>query len=166
MSIKQRLVAAGVSGLLLLTGASIYQLEGEVRKPYADVGGVGTVCMGSTQFISKVEYSAEECTELLVRDAKKHLDAVLRVSPVDAPESVVAALASVSYNVGVQGFYTSPMAGYLAAGKYREACNAIIAPHTTSKGTAKGYRATVKLVPHKGLENRRQKEYTECVKDL
>lgn len=166
MTIKQRLAAVGVTGLLAATGAGVYQLEGEVRKPYQDVGGVGTVCMGSTQYISKESYSAEECIELLVRDTKTHLDAVLKVAPEDTPESVLEALASVSYNVGIAGFYKSPMIEPLTRKDWQATCSAITAPWTTSKGTAYGYRATVNLVPHKGLENRRLKEYLVCVRDL
>lgn len=166
MSIKQRLAAAGITGLLAATGAGVYQLEGEVRRPYQDVGGVGTVCMGSTQYISKPYYTAEECVQLLVRDTKTHLDAVLKVAPKDTPDSVLEAMTSVSYNVGINGFLKSPMVDPLVRKDWQGACNAITAPWTTSKGTAYGYRATVKLKPHKGLENRRQKEYTVCVRDL
>lgn len=166
MSIKQRLAAAGISGVLLMAGAGVYELEGEVRKPYQDVGGIGTVCMGSTQYISKPVYTAEECLALLVRDTKTHLEAVQRVAPEGTPQSVVEAMTSVSYNVGIQGFYKSPMLAPLVIGDWQAACSAIVAPWTTSKGTAFGYRATVNLKPHKGLENRRAKEYAVCVRDL
>mgnify|MGYP001263497663 FL=1 len=165
MSIKDRLFAAGATGLLAITGAGIYQLEGEVRTPYMDVGGVGTVCMGSTVYENRT-YSAEECIELLIRDTKTHLDAVMRVAPATTPDSVLAAMASVSYNVGVAGFLKSPMVPHLVAEDWEAACNAIVAPWRTSKGVAKGYRATVNLRPHKGLENRRAKEHKQCLSGL
>lgn len=164
--IKKRLLQFGATGVLAASAAGVYHLEGEVRHPYADAGGVATVCMGSTVFQSKASYTAEECVELLVRDTKTHLDAVLRVAPKDTPQSVLEAMVSVSYNVGAGGFLRSPMLEPLVNGDWQAACSAIAAPWKTSKGVAMGYRATVQLVPHKGLENRRAKEYAVCVRDL
>lgn len=166
MSIKQRLMAMGVGGLLLTTASGVAVLEGEVRKPYGDVGGVSTVCFGSTQFITKEAYTAQECAELLLRDVKEHMQPVLRDAPKNAPHSVIAALTSVTYNVGIGGYNSSPMRPLFILGDYRKACEAIIAPWKGKHGVAKGYRATVNGKPHKGLENRRQLEYNECVHGL
>lgn len=163
MSIRQRLIGMGVGGLLLTTASGVAVLEGEVRKPYGDVGGVATVCFGSTQFITKEAYTAEECASLLLRDVKTHMQPVLRDAPKDAPHSVIAALTSVTYNVGIGGYNRSPMRPLFVQGKYKEACDAIVAVQPSG---AKGYRATVKGKPHKGLENRRKLEYQECVRDL
>lgn len=165
-SFRQRLIAGGITGTLALSMGFLYTVEGEVNHVYADVGGVATVCMGSTIFTDKEHYTKQECLELFQKDTQKHLSTVLAVTPQDAPQSVVAAMTSVSYNVGTGGFLSSPMRPLLAAGSYQAACDAIIAPHKTSKGVAKGYRATVNLVPHRGLENRRAKEHALCVSGL
>lgn len=163
---RQRLVTAGITGTLALSMGFLYTVEGEVNRVYSDVGGVATVCMGSTIFTDKEHYTQQECLELFQEDAQKHLSTVLAVAPQDAPQSVVAAMTSVSYNVGQRGFLNSPMRPLLAEGRYEESCAAITAPHRTSKGVAKGYRATVNLEPHRGLENRRAREYELCVSGL
>lgn len=164
---RQRMLAAGLSGTLALTAGFLYTVEGEVQQAYPDIGGVQTVCMGSTVFNPKQGwYTKEQCMDLLVRDTEKHLSTVLAVAPADAPDSVIAAMASVSYNVGQQGFLVSPMRPLLEQGRYQEACAAITAPWKTSKGVAMGYRATVNLKPVKGLENRRKKEFELCVSGL
>ena len=165
-SFKQRMAAAGITGTLALSMGFLYTVEGEVREVYSDVGGIATVCMGSTVFKSKEHYTAQECLELFQKDAQQHLSTVLAVAPQDTPDSVLAAMTSVSYHTGKQGFLSSPMRPLLEQGRYQEACSAIVAPWRTSKGVAQGYRATVKLVPHKGLENRRKKEYELCVSGL
>lgn len=165
-SFRERLIAGGITGTLALSMGFLYTVEGEVQHVYSDVGGVATVCMGSTIFTDKEYYTQQECLELFQKDAQKHLSTVLAVAPADAPQSVVAAMTSVSYNVGQRGFLNSPMRPLLEQGRYKEACAAITAPHRTSKGVAKGYRATVNLQPHRGLENRRAKEFELCVSGL
>lgn len=164
---RDRILVAGLSGATALTAGFLYTVEGEVQQVYPDLGGVQTVCMGSTVFNPKQGwYTKEQCMDLLVRDTNLHLKTVLSVAPPETPDSVLAAMASVSYNVGQRGFLVSPMRPLLEQGRYREACDAIRAPWRTSKGVAKGYRATVNLKPVKGLENRRQKEYELCVAGL
>ena len=164
---RERLAIAGLSGVTALSAGFLYTVEGEVNHAYPDLGGVQTVCMGSTVFNPKQGYyTKEECLDLLVRDTELHMSTVLSVAPPDAPESVVAAMTSVSYNVGQRGFLVSPMRPLLEQGRYREACDAITAPHRTSKGVAMGYRATVNLKPVRGLENRRAKERELCLAGL
>lgn len=159
-----RWVAGGAAGALLSAMTFLYDVEGEVRHVYADVGGVATVCMGSTQFVQgRASFTEAECTAMFTKDAQKHLDAVLKTAPAGTPESVLAAMTSVSYNVGANGYQQSPMRTLVQAGAYEDACHAITAPWVTSKGVAKGYRATVNLKPHRGLENRRAKEEQLCL---
>ena len=163
----KRWVAAGATGALLSAMTFLYPVEGEVRHVYNDIGGVATVCVGSTVFVKgKQNFTEKECTELFLADTQKHLDHVLKTAPVDTPESVLAAMTSVSYNVGMRGYTDSPMRPLVQAGAFKQACNAITAPWVTSKGVAKGYRATVNLVPVRGLENRRAKEEQLCLKFL
>ena len=167
MNSASRWLAAGATGTLLSLMTFMYPLEGEVREVYLDVGGVSTVCVGSTRFVQgQSKFTLEECSGMYAKDAREHLEHVLSTAPEDTPESVLVAMASVSYNVGKSGYTQSPMRPLVQAGAYRDACDAIIAPWVTSKGVAKGYRATVHLKPHRGLENRRQKEYEQCVSGL
>lgn len=164
MSSLGRWVAAGASGALLTAMAFLAPIEGEVREVYNDLGGVRTVCMGSTLFTAgRTAFSADECTQMFKQDAQEHLEHVLKTAPEGTPESVLAAMTSVSYNVGKAGYTASPMRKLVQAGAYEDACNAITAPWVTSKGVAKGYRATVNLVPVRGLENRRAKERELCL---
>lgn len=162
-----RWVAAGAAGSLLTLMTFLAPIEGEVRSVYKDVGDVATVCLGSTRFVNgQSTYTAEECAEMYAKDAGEFLRHVQRSAPADTPESVLVAMASVAYNVGTRGYDQSPMKPLVQAGAYQAACEAIVAPWVTSKGVAKGYRATVQLRPHKGLENRRQREYEQCVSGL
>lgn len=163
----KRWVAAGATGALLSAMTFLYPIEGEVRHVYKDIGGVATVCVGSTQFVKgKQSFTEDECTELFRRDAQKHLEHVQSTAPENTPESVLAAMTSVSYNVGMQGYTVSPMRKLVQAGAFKQACDAITAPWVTSKGVAKGYRATVNRVPVRGLENRRAKERQLCLSFL
>lgn len=164
--IRQRLLAAGAGIALSAAGAFIGLHEGEVRYVYGDVGGVSTYCFGGTQRITKQEYTEHECTEQLLRDAEHAIQGVQSAVQREVPQSVLVAMTSTAYNAGVHGFKSSPMLPHLREGKWEAACAAIVAPWKTSKGIARGWRATVNLVPHKGLENRRQAEYEICLQDL
>jgi len=166
VSIKQRLVAVGASAVLATAGAFIGTHEGEVRSVYGDVGGVSTYCFGGTHRITKSEYTAAECTEQLLIDVDHALQGVRGIVGREMPGSVEVAMTSTAYNAGVHGFKSSPMLPHLKQGRWEAACAAIVAPWKTSKGVARGWRATVNLVPHRGLENRRQAEYKVCTQDL
>lgn len=166
MSLKSKLLSSGFAVGLTAAAVGIADLEGYRDTVYLDSGNVPTVCYGSTRYPNKLSFTEQECIELLARDVKQFYDVVQRDAPQAAPESVLAALTSVAYNVGAAGYKASPMRQHLIAGDYLAACTAITAPWVTSKGTALGYRATVNLVPNRGLENRRQKEYSLCVSYL
>lgn len=166
MGIKARLLAAGASAALASAGAFIGLHEGEVRTVYGDVGGVSTYCFGGTQRITQQEFTEHECTEQLLIDAEHALRHVQRTVQREMPASVQVAMTSATYNAGVGAFSRSPMLPYLKEGRWEDACAALIAPWETSKGVARGWRATVDLEPHRGLENRRQAEYEVCIQDL
>lgn len=165
---RKRLIAAGAAAAIASAGAFIGSKEGEVREVYRDVGGVSTYCFGGTKRLQEgtSSYSAQECTEQLLMDTEHALQGVQSAVQREMPESVLVAMTSTAYNAGVNGFKSSPMLPHLRAGRWEAACAAIVAPWRTSKGVARGWRATVNLVPHRGLENRRQAEYEVCVKDL
>jgi len=166
MGIRARLISAGAGVALAGAGAFIGVHEGEVRQVYGDVGGVSTYCFGGTQRITKQEYTAHECTEQLLQDTQYALEFVQAKVGRDMPGSVQVAMTSATYNAGVGAFSRSPMLPHLKAGHWEDACAALVAPWKTSKGVARGWRATVNLEPHRGLENRRQAEYEVCTQDL
>lgn len=165
-AIRGRLAAAGVTGVLLLAGAFIGSKEGEVREVYSDIGGVSTYCFGGTERITKRTYTAAECTEQLRKDVAWANAGVRRAVPRSMPASVEAAMTSVAYNVGVGAFSRSPMVEHLRLGRWEAACAAISAPVQTPYGVAKGFRATVRGRPVRGLENRRAQEAALCYRDL
>lgn len=164
--IKQRLLALGASTALAVAGAFVGLHEGEVRHVYGDVGGVSTYCFGGTKRITKQDYTERECTEQLMQDVDHAMQGVQSAVQRTMPQSVLVAMTSTAYNAGVHGFQSSPMLPLLREGRWEAACAAIVAPWKTSKGIARGWRATVNLVPHRGLENRRQAEYEVCTQDL
>jgi|SRR5690554_5771611 len=166
MGIRARLIAAGASVVLAAAGTFIGTHEGEVRHVYGDVGGVSTYCFGGTQRITKQEFTEHECTEQLLADTQYALEHVQKEVQREMPLSVQVAMTSATYNAGVGAFSRSPMLPYLKEGRWEDACAALIAPWKTSKGVARGWRATVNLEPHRGLENRRQAEYEVCIQDL
>ena len=165
--VAKRLLVSGAAVSIAAAGAFIGTREGEVRAVYPDLGGVSTYCFGGTIPSSKArEYTAEECSEQLVQDTQKYWDGVQALSGVDMPWSVHAAMTSAAYNAGLGAFKSSPMLPELKAGRWEAACAALVAPHKTSKGVARGWRATVNLRPVRGLENRRAAEAALCVQDI
>ncbi len=167
MNLKTRLGTAGATVFIASAGAFIGLHEGEVRQVYADIGGVATYCFGGTRPTQQT-YTEAECTAQLLRDTERHWEGIRLYVPSDAPDSVKAAMTSLAYNVGVAGFKhpKNPVLLPLAQGDWQAACDAIVAPWETSKGVARGYRATVNLVPSRGLENRRAAESRLCKEDL
>lgn len=167
-ALTRRLLAAGAAASIASGAAFIGLREGEVRNVYPDVGGVQTYCFGGTlpSGSGSRTFTEQECTEQLLRDTQRFWDGVAAEVGRDMPWSVHASMTSAAYNAGLAGFRTSPMLPHLRGGNWDAACAALVAPWRTSKGTARGWRATVQLVPHRGLENRRAAEYELCIKDL
>jgi GH24 family phage-related lysozyme (muramidase) len=167
VGIKQRLLAVGATAFIATAGAFVGLREGEVRSVYLDAGGVPTYCFGGLN-PQKAQYTAQECAVQLRDDMVRHWQGIESAVPENAPGSVKASMLSLAYNVGVAGFlhWKNPVLLPLSEGRWEAACAAIVADWKTSKGVARGYRATVNLVPHRGLENRRWAEYQLCVEDL
>lgn len=166
MSLKNRLINLGAAGVILGTAAFLGPVEAPVLKPYQDIGGVATWCYGETLGVPKPSYTAAECDASLVAATQRHWDGIKKHVPSDAPLSVKVGMTSVAYNVGITGWIHPRFTRPLSVGDWRGACEAIRAPWQGKYGVAKGFKATVGGKPSKGLENRRAKEYAECVKDL
>lgn len=175
MSLRTRLVNLGAAGVVLGAAVFLGPTEAPVLKPYQDIGGVKTWCYGETLGIPKPSYTLEECDQSLIDATTRHWEGITRYVPQDAPLSVKEAMLSVAYNTGVGGWAWEKRGGKNVPSRFRESllkgdwkgtCAAIIAPWQGAKGVAKGYKATVKGAPVRGLENRRAKEYKLCVRDL
>ena len=173
MNLRNRLLMIGLPTFLAAAGASTGLHEGLPKATasglypvYADVGGVDTWCYGQTGTAQKDLYTLAECDKLLAEDVVARWARIAPVIPDEAPDSVKAAMLSISYHVGVAGWKHPVFLKPLAAHDWRATCAAIVAPWPGKYGIAKGFKATVKGVPHRGLGNRRAEEYRQCVKDL
>ena len=170
MALRDRLLAAGATGAILLASTLLGPLEsgpaGPQLVPYRDIGGVPTWCFGETRGTPKKRYTDAECTSLLRQSVERHWSGIKAYVPESAPESVKASMISVAYNVGVRGWIHPLFTVPLAVHDWQGACNAITADWKGKHGIAKGFKATVNGKPVRGLENRRKKEYSLCVQDL
>lgn len=169
-TLRQRLTLLGASAVIAGSGAFLGPLEsgpkGPQLVPYADIGGVSTWCYGETLGTPKARYTVQECDSILLKSVQRHWAGIEFYVPWDAPLSVKEAMLSVAYNVGVKGWMHPVFTKPLARKDWQAACAAITAPWQGKLGVAKGFKATVKGKPSKGLENRRAKEYVLCVRDL
>ena len=169
-NLRQTLIALGASAVIAGGGAFLGPIEsgpkGPQLTPYKDIGGVPTWCYGETLGTPKARYTVQECNLLLLKGVQRHWDGIEPYVPTQAPLSVKEAMLSVAYNVGVGGWRHPVFLAPLARHDWRGVCEAITAPWQGKLGVAKGFKATVKGKPSKGLENRRAKEYALCVRDL
>lgn len=164
---RNRVIAGALAGTVALLAG----LEGVKHYPYLDVGGVPTVCMGSTHNVEWRPYTAQECSDKALEEVQVYWDGVVAKAPPDTPGSVLGAMTSVAYNTGVRGWAVEGGrdSRFVVALRNRDwvgACAAITAPWQGKHGVSQGYKATVGGKPHKGLENRRRAEYDFCMGDL
>lgn len=164
---RNRVIAGALAGTVALLAG----LEGVKHYPYLDVGGVPTVCMGSTHNVEWRPYTAQECSDKALEEVQVYWDGVVAKAPPDTPGSVLGAMTSVAYNTGVRGWAVEGGrdSRFVVALRNRDwvgACAAITAPWQGKHGVSQGYKATVGGEPHKGLENRRRAEYDFCMRDL
>ncbi len=123
MAIKARLLQVGLTAAFATTGAFIYQWEGEELKPYKDIAGVKTVCVGHTgKDINMRLYSEQECTDIFVRDIVEASTAVHRCAP-KASGPVATAFISFAFNLGEDNFCRSKMVKLYNAGDVKGACH-------------------------------------------
>ncbi len=145
--------AAVFSAAVALTTA----WEGIYTKPYRDVVGVLTVCIGQTAadgYDLHRTYTVQECKDMLKKSLAKYDDGLKGCLTRDIPDSVHVAFISFTYNVGVGGFCRSSAARLANAGRFREACDALLIWN----------RAGGRVI--KGLANRRAAEREVCLKGL
>ena len=119
-----KLLVAGVTGVLALAGVMVAEFEGEVRTGYVDPVGVVTACFGHTQTAELGKtYTEKECLNLFAMDLGDHNEQLLRAVNNSLTTSEHAAYLSFHYNVGAGNFRNSTLLKYLNNGERVKACN-------------------------------------------
>ncbi|MBB1308551.1 lysozyme [Pseudoalteromonas sp. SR41-8] len=119
-----KLLAAGVTGVLALAGVMVAEFEGEVRTGYVDPVGVVTACFGHTQTAELGKtYTEKECLNLFAMDLGDHNEQLLRTVNSSLTTSEHAAYLSFHYNVGSGNFRSSTLLKYLNNDERVKACN-------------------------------------------
>lgn len=158
MSLKQKLLALGLTGALASTGVIVAEHEGLVLGTYVDPVGIVTSCYGNTGTDSKgnklvvgTKYSQQECLRQLADDLDEFNYKVKKLVKVNISDEELAAYTSFTYNVGVGNFNASTLLRKLNAGDRIGACNEL----------PKWKYAKGKELP--GLVKRRDKEKQLCL---
>lgn len=156
MSVKNKLLALGLSSALATTGMFVAQHEGLVLGTYVDPVGILTSCYGHTGKELKLNqrFTEVQCLDQLAEDLSKHNKEMLKYIKVPMSDEEHAAYLSFSYNVGVGNFKSSTLLKLLNKEKRVEACNQL-----TNWVFAKGKKL-------KGLVNRREEEKNLCLSGL
>lgn len=151
MTLENRLKAAGLGGVLLLSAALIGKYEGEVRGVYIDPVGIPTACFGQTGAWVRpgMRFTAEECTGMLAAEVRKVHESIQRCLP-GASAGVQVAFTSFGYNVGVRAACNSTAARLIRAGKVKQGCAEL----------KRWVYAGGKVLP--GLVRRREEEASVC----
>jgi lysozyme len=150
-------IGAATGAVLAAAGALITPWEGIYTKPYYDIVGVKTVCIGATAAEGvdlNRDYTIAECKAMLVKSLPKYDDGIRKCVTRDMPDSVRIAMISATYNIGIGGFCKSTMRARINLGDYRGACEALLMWN----------RAGGRVV--KGLDNRRRDERKVCLQGI
>jgi lysozyme len=156
-NIRRRTIGAATGAVLAAAGALITPWEGIFTKPYFDIVGVKTVCIGATAAEGvdlNRTYTIPECKDMLVKSLPKYDNGIRSCVTREMPDSVRVAMISATYNIGIAGFCRSTMRVRINTGDFAGACDALLAWN----------RAGGRVV--KGLDNRRRAERTYCRKGL
>jgi len=102
--------------------------EGRVLTTYRDIGGVLTYCDGATENAQAGKtYTPAECDAQLDRDLERHAAGIAKCMPMDRlTDGQRVAFVDAAYNIGVQAFCGSSMAGRANAGDIAGACDALL----------------------------------------
>lgn len=123
MSLRNRIAAGALSGVIGMAGALVVWFEGRSLVAYLDPVGIPTICEGVTQGVRLGDVATPaECDALLEKELTIALSAVERQVRVPLPDARRAALASFVYNVGEGQFSRSTLLRKLNAGDAAGAC--------------------------------------------
>ncbi|WP_351008824.1 lysozyme [Shewanella sp. S1-58-MNA-CIBAN-0166] len=155
MNIKTRLLALGLSGVLLTGGVLVATGEGEVLRTYVDPAGIETACFGQTGHNIKLGmvFTHQQCLDMLASSLKSFDRELVKLTPPLSEGEHIAYLSFI-YNIGAEAFGASTLRKKLWAGDRVGACNEL--PRWVY---AKG-----KKLP--GLVKRRSNERRYCLRDL
>jgi len=122
MGTKAKAATAISAAALALAAYIVPRFEGLALDPYADVGGVLTVCYGETHGVEQRHYTPAECKAMLQTSLASHGADLAACMPTGLPDHVQAAVLIFGYNVGAKAFCDSTMARKLQSGDIAGAC--------------------------------------------
>ncbi|MGI2067857.1 lysozyme [Shewanella sp. MF08487] len=171
MSLKQRLMALGLTSAVALAGANlIAPAEAPNGEPilhtYLDPVDIITACFGHTgpELERNQFFSEQQCIEMFAKDLGKADRQLRRLTyPVQLTEGEHAAYLSLIYNFGSGTFQTSTLRKLLLRGERVAACHQLT--QACGKYGCNGF-VYAKGVKLPGLITRRAKEQPICLKDL
>jgi len=148
----------GIISTSLISGAMLW--EGMKTKPYKDIGGVVTVCMGYTgkDIVLDKVYTKEECKALLRKELAVHALGILNCVSQPLKPYQYDAFTLFAYNIGVSGACNSRAIRLFNKGDAIGGCNAIA--YSTDGSPAWSYVGTTFV---QGLFNRRLFERKMCM---
>lgn len=152
------LIALMGLGAAQLAVEEIAEYEGYVPEAYLDPVGIWTKCFGDIYDVTPgAKYTFDECVRSLNGNVLKHAKPIFQCIPGLAaqPDKVKAAMVSMAYNIGTNGFCSSSVARYANAGEWENACRRMAQIYKTGKG---------KELP--GLVKRRKGESELCLQGL
>lgn len=161
MNLKNKWLSGATISAALISG--LIAFEGEKFKPYKDIGGVPTVCVGHTGKDINMDkiYTDKECRVFLIADIQKHGNGVLQCINVPIKQEEYDAYTMFAFNVGVGAFCSSRAARLLNGGLHNEACVAI-----STGPTGKPAWSFVDGKYVAGLYRRRQFETKMCLGEI
>lgn len=110
MSIRNKVAALAISGMLAIATPFVAVHEGLSTVPYKDIGGVWTWCYGETEGpVPKHTLTKQECSAMLRAKLYTTGMAVWILTDTPMSNSRWAALTSFSYNVGINAFRKSTL---------------------------------------------------------
>lgn len=116
------LVGTVAAGILYTATPSF---EGTIYKGYRDPVGIPTACTGRTgpEVVVGQRYTPQQCADLFDEDMYRHAAGVLMCTPQlkDKPYALAAA-SDFAFNMGVNAWCNSSMAGFVREGAIRLAC--------------------------------------------
>lgn len=116
---KARIAAGLLTASVLLAAPLVARFEGLETTAYRDPVGIVTICYGHTETAKLGQHKApEECKVLLERDLEVHTREAAKLVQVPLTPSQLAALGSLTYNIGPGNLARSTLLRKLNAGDY------------------------------------------------
>lgn len=123
--LRKKLLALSGAGALALAACYTAFWEGHATRPYADSGGVLTVCYGHTggDITPGTTRTPAQCEALLAADMRQAFAVIDRQVTVPLSDGQRVALAAFIHNVGAGAFARSTLLKRLNAGDIPAACD-------------------------------------------